>query len=140
MIGLLIKDSDKKPTIEEHKRALEDNKNIIDELKNNNSKLQNQNIKIKKILKNLKKNLINIRLSKEGIPESCKQSDMTYKGIRGTRTLQIERERGKSKVTSNPDFIKIYLIELLRAKKVEIISYRKLAGSTGRIFDFRVDQ
>ena len=52
----------------------------------------------------------------------------------------VEREKGNSKVTSSPDFIKIYLIELLRAKKVEIISYRKLAGSTGRIFDFRVDQ
>ena len=35
----------------------------------------------------------------------------------------VERERGKSKVTSSPDFIKIYIIELLRAKRVEIMSY-----------------
>ena len=51
-----------------------------------------------------------------------------------------EREKGKSKVTSSPDFVKIYLIELLRAKKVEIMNYRKLAGSTSSIFDFRVGQ
>ncbi len=51
-----------------------------------------------------------------------------------------ERERGKSKVTSNPNFVKIYMVELLRAKKVEIISYQQFAGSTSRIFNFRISQ
>ena len=50
----------------------------------------------------------------------------------------VERERGKSKVTSNPDFIKVYMVELLRAKQVEIINYRKLTGSTRGIFNFRI--
>ena len=52
----------------------------------------------------------------------------------------VERERGKSKVTSSPDFIKTYMIELLRAKRVEIVSYRQLAGSNNRIFNFRMFQ
>ena len=52
----------------------------------------------------------------------------------------VERERGKSKVTSSPDFIKTYMIELLRAKKVEIISYRQLAGGNIRKFNLRMSQ
>ena len=51
-----------------------------------------------------------------------------------------ERERGKSKVTSNPDFVKIYMVELLRARKVEIIRYRQFAGNNSRIFNFRMFQ
>ena len=51
-----------------------------------------------------------------------------------------ERERGKSKVTSNPDFVKIYMVELLRARKVEIICYRQFAGNNSRIFNFRMSQ
>ncbi len=35
-----------------------------------------------------------------------------------------ERERGKSKVTSNTDFLGIYVMELILAKKVEIRNYK----------------
>ena len=51
-----------------------------------------------------------------------------------------ERERGQSKVTSNPDFVKIYMVELLRARKVEIISYRQFAGGNSRMFNLRILQ
>ncbi len=51
-----------------------------------------------------------------------------------------ERERGKSKVTSNPNFVKIYMVELLRARKVEIITYRQFAGGNSPIFNFRMSQ
>ena len=52
----------------------------------------------------------------------------------------VERERGQSKVTSSPDFVKTYMIELLRAKKVEIVSYRQLAESNRHKFNFRMPQ
>ena len=51
-----------------------------------------------------------------------------------------EREKGKSKVTSNPDFVKVYMVELLRARKVEIINYRQFTEGYGRIFNFRISQ
>lgn len=46
----------------------------------------------------------------------------------------------KSKGISNLDFVKIYIVELLRAKKVEIISYRQLAGGNSRKFNLRMSQ
>ena len=31
-------------------------------------------------------------------------------------------------INNNPDFVKVYMVELLRAKQVEIISYRKFVA------------
>ena len=37
-----------------------------------------------------------------------------------------ERERGKSKVTSSVKFLRVYIIELLLAKRVEIRNYKTI--------------